>query len=232
MISLETEAVALRGAWFGHLEPELRRYMLDRAEERSFPAAEAVCLQGEPGTGIHLLLEGRIHLCRTLGNERNLLIHVGQAGFWFGEWGALTGERNYLTAQTVQSSRVMSISAAHLLAAIETEPKWHAPIAQLWLSQLRWMLQMLEQTRRPGTIERIAARLWILAEIDKNGTHPRDPILLQLTQAELGMLSDLSRQHTNRALRALEREGLVQLGQSRIVIPDPVALAIRASDGG
>lgn len=232
MISSETEAAALRGLWFGGLDSELRGWLLARASERTYAAGEVVCAQGGAGNGVHLLVEGRIHLSRALGNGRHLLLHVAQPGFWFGEPGVLTGDRNYLGAVPVTQCRVLTIAAKDLLDAIEVRPRWHGPIVALWLSQFRLLMRMLEQTRRPGTVERVAARLSILVELSTHGRNARDPILLNLTQAELGMLSDLSRQHTNRALRMLEQEGLVELGQSRIVIRDAAALAERAADGG
>jgi CRP/FNR family transcriptional regulator, cyclic AMP receptor protein len=232
MISPETEAAAMRGLWFGGLETELRQHLLERAEMRNYPAGEVVCEQGGPGNGVHLLVDGRLHLSRSLAGGRSLLVHVAQPGFWFGEPGFLTGDPNYLAAIPVANSRVLTIGAQHLLDAIMADPHWAKPIMTLWLSQVPVLLRMLEQTRRPGTVERVAARLSILAGLEQGSVGPIDSVLLNLTQAELGLLSDLSRQHTNRALRALEREGLVELGQSRIVIPNPTALAERANDGG
>jgi DNA-binding GntR family transcriptional regulator len=57
-----------------------------------------------------------------------------------------------------------------------------------------------------------------------NGEPGPGPRTIIRTQAELGAVLGVSREAVNKALRALERQGLLVLGRGRVTVPDPSAL--------
>ena len=73
--------------------------------------------------------------------------------------------------------------------------------------------------------ERVARRLRQLARVSHPDAADDAPMRLVLAQGELAEMLGVTRQSVNRVLRALEDEGVLQLGRGALEIVDPVRLA-------
>lgn len=83
--------------------------------------------------------------------------------------------------------------------------------------RLRRADEALADLSSRGLPQRLARRLLrLVAEQNADGPHPR----VTVTQAELGRALGVSRESVNKQLRALEREGLVELGRGGVTLVD------------
>ena len=84
-------AVLRRGRWFASLPDELQARIAQRGVLRSFHAGQVLLREGDPARGMFGLVQGRTrHVC-AVGDEREVLMHVGGPGLWTGEYALLSG---------------------------------------------------------------------------------------------------------------------------------------------
>ena len=66
----------------------------------------------------------------------------------------------------------------------------------------------------------LRVRIADLADLKSLREAPDGPVELRLSQSDLASMVGIARQTTNRILKNLESEGLIELGFRRIVVPD------------
>jgi CRP-like cAMP-binding protein len=104
-------------------------------------------------------------------------------------------------------------------------------VSTVVLRRSRYMFQFVAETRTLPPDALIRLRLADLADIRRGETgDTAGPVVLALTQAEVGELVGMARQQANTRLRTLATHGLVRIGHGSVTIPDVEAL--RASAAG
>ena len=69
-----------RGPWFGGLPAALQALILAHSRQRSYRRGEFLIREGEPGKGMHALLQGRTRHVRSVGDGGEVLIFPARAG--------------------------------------------------------------------------------------------------------------------------------------------------------
>ncbi|MGD9508083.1 MAG: Crp/Fnr family transcriptional regulator [Geminicoccaceae bacterium] len=217
-------AQLMRGAWFRSLPPELRQDLLAAGTVRRY--ARGATLRG-PGAAPDLLviLRGTV-ICSTITpTGQEFVYHVGRPGFWFGMALILQQEltEGIITAHTEVTAMVIPGGRVAALAA--RYPASYPSLARLPLGRLRGLVRLLEQGGNAPAEARVASRLHHIRRLDLEGDSALSQGGLQMSQALLARITQLSRATVNRVLGDMAKAGIIERGFRSIAILDPVRLA-------
>jgi len=127
---------------------------------------------------------------------------------WFGEISMIDGLPRTHDASADGDSEVLLVPEAALAAWLAAHPAHWQDIARLACAKLRHAFEVLEDIQRLPLEQRLMKRL----QLHAHGFGSRPPRRrLRLPQEQLALMMGVSRQSVNKALRALEAQGLVAL---------------------
>lgn len=202
------------------LAAEIRRALETRAVERSYQPNRVVFMEGDPGEYLGFLLEGRIKLYRVSAQGQEKIIHLLGEGEIFGEAPVIDGGIQPLTVETIQNSRVALVREDDVQELRRAFPDLNELLLNTMASRLRTCYRQISSLALKTTYGRIASRLFKL--VHDFGIQTPDGIRLDLslTQAELANLVGSSRESVSRTLNDLQRQGVLQLSRSHLIILD------------
>lgn len=212
------------GTWFRELPLALQQELVRRAAVRTYRRGQMLTRAGSRLDGLYGLLEGRLHVIRPVGEEDEDLIHVGEPGFWIGEYSLLTGDPAAVSTVATTAVRVLHLARSDFEQMTEANPRWFRPFANLALQRYALIVRQLSDTRALSPDERVRTRLADLVELRRAERYGSGAVVLRLSQEELARIVGVSRQTLNALLADLRDEGLVEIGFRSLRIPDPARL--------
>lgn len=209
-------ALLKKGQWFGSLPPALQQSILQRAAVRSYGAGEFLIREGEAGRGMFALLHGRTRHVRWVGEDEEVLMHVGEPGFWFGEYPLLSGQPTVGSVIADTDARVLFLPAAEFERIVEAEPRYLRPFAALQAERFGMLYRYLAQAYGLAPEELLYRRLKGAIELNRRGQPSTGPAVIALSQSALANMVGVSRQTLNVLLKRLEARGLIEVGYRKI----------------
>ncbi|MEE4108807.1 MAG: Crp/Fnr family transcriptional regulator [Halieaceae bacterium] len=220
----EARELLRRRGWLTHLPEDLREQVLARC--RLLPPYERgqqLLRFGDPASGIYGIVSGSFSIRLSPSEHGQQVAHLYTAGAWVGELAYCLDRPRVTSLTATRQSRTVFLRRTDLVALTAREPT-------LW----RWLALCLAQntqialcaiddmTLRPPR-HRLIATLLRLAGLrpEPNGEGATE---LDLTQAELASVTNMSRTAVGEQLRRLEHEGLLLCRYGRITLADPAAL--------
>jgi CRP-like cAMP-binding protein len=216
------------GEWFSRLPNALQEEIARRSVVRSYRRGQVVTRAGIRLDGLYGLLEGRLHVLRPVGVESEDLIHVGEPGFWIGEYSLLTGGEAVVGTVAATAARVLVLPRREFERMVDAEPRWFRPFATLALERYALMVRQLSDTRLLAPEERLRTRLADLVDLRRKERVGDGQIVLRLSQEELARIVGVSRQTLNALLAGLRAEGLIEIGFRSLRITETARLVATA----
>lgn len=228
MVQAETDrilAILRRTGWAGRLEPGLAEALVEAGRLVRLPAGAWSHGEGDPETGILVVVEGAVQLFAEAPGDRQVLVGHVERGGTIGQATRFGGGPRIVTAIAVVPSQLLIISDAALTRLSAAWPDLWRMIAGLAYAQMRVTVQMLAQIVALPPRQRVAARLLALAAI----TGEPGPVTLSIGQQALGELVGLTRKTVNGLLQDFAKEGLVRLRYAKLEIADIRGLTAAAN---
>ena len=209
--------------------PEEERERLGRLlRPRRYARGEVIFLEGDQGTALCLIAEGRIRIQLTGTDGREVVITVYGPGEIFGEMALLDGEPRSADAIAQDAARVFWLQREDFAAFLDSHPR----AAMTMLASLSRRLRHTTRVVQDATFRDVPARLArVLLDLAvRNGQPIAQGIRIETrsTQGELAAMVGASRETVNRALRGFEQRGLIGWESNRIMILQPDLLRARA----
>lgn len=187
--------------------------LLTICSRRSFGRGEVVFHRGDPANALHLIVKGRfaVRITTPLGDTATL--GVRGPGDAFGELALISEavERS-ATVQALEAAETRSVHRDDFERLRREHPSVDAILVALLAERVRRLSEQLTEAYYLSAEKRVLRRLADLAELYDG--------VVQLPQEGLAELAGTSRATVNRVLRELEKQGVVALGRSRIVVKD------------
>ena len=213
------------GEWFGGLAAPLQGVILSRSVVRNYAKGEVISLEASVPKGLFALLEGEIHTVREVGSGDESLLHVCEPGFWFGEYGVLTGKLTVVSFIARAQVKALYFSKAQFDRTLAEHPHYYEAFARLAIDRYGILLGMFAELRELGPEARLRSRLASLAQLRRQDRSERSAVSLTLSQADLARMVGVSRQTLNVLLGKLNHAGLIEVGFRHIRVPDANRLA-------
>ncbi|HEX7036883.1 MAG TPA: Crp/Fnr family transcriptional regulator [Pseudomonadales bacterium] len=211
-------AVLCRDEWFAALTPALQDAILQHGRVRRY-RDRPIYLAGDPPNDLFALIWGQIHVTRISAAGRAALLMVANPGTWFGESSMIDGMRRFSTARAVGEAAVLQITPSTFRTIVQNDPSRFASFAQIVFRRYRRAIEHIVDFSSLPLPVRLAQRL---LEVGTGGNGGRR--VVKLSQQELADALGTSRQSVNKALKALERDGLIEIGYASVRLRVPAEL--------
>lgn len=201
------------------LSPDCLERLAQVMVRREVAAGEIIFLEGNPAHGIWFIAKGRVRIIRHSTSGRIQAMCMASAGKCFGGCPLFDGEINPASAQAVDDVTLLILPAAESQRLTRTDPH----LARVLLTVLSQRLAHLARLSEGLGTQTVASRIvdCLLAYAD----HAQSPPVVLLTHDKLAILAGTTREVVSRHLARLEANGLVRLGQGRVVLLEIEALS-------
>ncbi|RPH40593.1 MAG: Crp/Fnr family transcriptional regulator [Burkholderiales bacterium] len=217
--------------WLRELAPPVLSMLLAGARLRTVAAGTTVMRRGERVEWLYVVVTGSLELSTTTAGGRRHVSSYLEPGQLFGLIPLLDDRGAIHDAAAHETSRLLTVEAGAFRAALRADPALQARM----LSLLAMRSRRLYASVTASSVQPLPMRLarLLLSLHAAYGTEPGAEgatIGLRLSQESLAEMLGVPRQRLNAALKAMERDGIVRMGYSRIVVLDEAALRAVTSD--
>ena len=207
--------------WSSELtEPEFERARRGTTE-RAYPKGSYICHRGDRldvWTGI---VEGLLKLGTISETGKDVTLAGLRTGGWFGEGSVLKGEPRQYDLAALRDTRLALMNRATFLWLFENSVGFNRFLVRQLNERLGQFIAMVEHDRSLNATARLAQNIaWLFNPV----LYPKGETWLEISQEEAGLLSGISRQAANEALKTLEARGVIKLERMGIAVQDVEAL--------
>ena len=210
---------------FQSLEPDAIDAILARAVVRRAERGEIIRRRGDPGTGMVIIVNGRVRISLVSEDGREVTLTMLGPGEVLGEMSLLDGSECSADATAQEDCTLLAIDRTQFLRLLKSNSELCLQLMAVLFQRLRRANAALEDMALLDLSTRLGRLLMRLAGDygipGPNGTR----IELKMSQKDLSSLAGASREKVNRQLRQWEDEGIIGKDNGRIVILRPEALA-------
>lgn len=201
--------------------PAAARALAVAATVRRVPAGTALCEAGQPARELWVLLEGRVRVCRPLGNGGSVSLEVMLPGEAFG-LPALACWNYPSDIEAAEDSLVAALPRAAVQAQMDGSPALSRSVLKTLGRRLAFLEAQVCLARRPVATRVAAALAYLDAKFGRK---------IPLTRAEIGALAGTTPETAMRVLKGFERAGLVAGARVGLSLLEPEALRRLAAAG-
>lgn len=195
---------------------ELARLAAGTARRR-LRSGETLFRQGEPSTGFHAVVHGRIALVVRAANARERVSAIIDAGRSFGEAIMFLEKPYIVSAKALSDALVLHIAKETVFAELERNPGFARRVIASLSAKLHATVRELDMYALGSGGRRFAA--WLLRSVPA-GREGAIEVTLPAAKRAIASQLNLSAEHLSRILRELAREGLVEVRGRKLAIPD------------
>lgn len=222
----EREAINA-GRWFASLSPTLRHDILRCAYVKRFKDGALICARGEDAQEWVACAQGAVRVSSTTITGKQITLTYIEPGIWFGETAIWDGDKRTHDAYAHGATTLLCVSKEDLKRILSTHVEFYE--AMLWLAarRMRALYGLVEDLNTLPLRARLAKQLLHLARSYGVVQHQEAEAIrigLQLAQEELAQLLGASRQRVNQELKIMEREQLIRIESSGLVVRNREAL--------
>lgn len=220
----DAKAILTAKGWLTSEPAWLREAMLKNGALQTYRPGEHTHFAGDESGGMFGVAAGSFGVMIPAATGELVLSHVLRTGVWFGLGPVLTNGPRSLTYRAMETSHVLHVSQADINKIAHAHPEFYRRIGMLSEGSYYAMaIRVLGDLLVRSGEQRIAAVLTRLAGSGMNEGQQAS-VELKLTQAEIGQISNTSRDRVNRVLQKFAKAGWVELDYRGIVIRDLAAL--------
>ncbi|WP_334133467.1 Crp/Fnr family transcriptional regulator [Tepidimonas sp.] len=202
--------------WFGTLDETLRHTLVESMQLLRAARGELLLRRGTPVQAWWGVLSGMAKLQTATTDGRISAFLSVPAGEWFGEGTVLKGGQWRYDVLALRDTTLIGMPVALFQRLYETSLPFTQFLVQRLNLRLGQAMTAIEADRLRTPEERVAQYLMMFCQAGVRR--------ITLSQEDLGHLAGLSRQTTNRVLKAFEARGWITLEFSRIDVLEPEAL--------
>jgi CRP/FNR family transcriptional regulator, cyclic AMP receptor protein len=198
-------------------EPTLRT-LADRSLERSFPRHGRLFHQGDPGTGLYVLVSGLVKVVVTSEDGEEMVLVTLGPGEALGELSIVDGGPRSASAEALEPTVALMITREVLLDLATRDRGLTEALLQALGGLLRRLTEQAADLVFLDLPGRVAKLLAGLAAERGSATPEGIELDATLTQTDLAGMVGASRQSVNQILQGFARRGYLQVQGRRIVI--------------
>lgn len=177
--------------------------------------------EGEPGDAVIVLCTGQVKLSCTSRDGKTMILKIAGAGDVLGLSAVVSGSAYEVSAETLETTQIKTIRRQEFLAFLErfSEASMHA--AQALSSDYKGALLDARLLALSGSAASRMAR--VLLDWGQNAACGKTEIrfTMALTHEELGNMAGTSRETTTRLLGKFQKEHLIEIKGSHMLLVAP-----------
>lgn len=212
------------------LDDTTLKHLLQQITLRRYNKKNLVLRKGAADGELLFLLAGQLHVIDYTGQGKEVVLHVIQAGDYFGELSVIDGMPRSASVITAQDSVVAFLSKQNALSLFHNHP----PVIERLLKRFAQVIRQASRRQMLLSIPSAHARVYVMLKgmVDHSPEHAEDEsVTLENvpTQQEIASMVNTTRETVSRAMQNLVKEGIIKKERRKIIILQPAALEERAS---
>lgn len=202
--------------FFSNLPAAELAIIAKRMVERRLDAGQIAFLEGEPNSGLYLLVSGRAKISRVSLDGREQVLSLLHPGDSCNEVPVIDGGPNPASLTTIDESLVWVWSGAEMNRLREELPGLTGAVANSLAGRCR---ELVEKVYRLSFLS-VTARLahFLIEQASRHNDQDLDR--RRWTQEEIAAHIGTVREMVGRSLRSMENAGLIRVNRHRIEIID------------
>jgi CRP/FNR family transcriptional regulator, cyclic AMP receptor protein len=227
--SMARQLVARTG-WLPGQPDWVRDAVLSAARLQVYEPGRFIFYTGDEPGGMYGIVDGGFGLMVPSGRNDVLLCNILRRGYWFGYGPALGGGMRKVSIKAIEKSHLMHLPLRAMNAIAAERSEFYRILGALNDIELTMnSMQVVGDLLIPSGEKRIAAVLARIARPNP-GDEEQGSWPIRISQAEIGQMSNASRDRVNRALTKFEAAGWLTAEFKLIIIKDMAALESFAAD--
>ena len=206
------------GAWFSRLTPVLRQAILACARLRRLADGAALAARGTPAQEWCGVARGAVRISSVSLSGKQVTLTYAEPGTWFGDIALFDGLPRTHDADVHGPTTLLVVRKADFHGLLAQHAELYDALLRLNCRRLRLMFNQLEELSTRPLQARLARQLLLLAKSYGIAHGEETRIALQLAQEDLAQLLGASRQRVNQELKGFERDGLVRVEPTRLIV--------------
>jgi CRP-like cAMP-binding protein len=189
---------------------------------QQYAAGQLVVLEGEPPSGLYIVLEGWLKASKIALDGREQILQFLEDEDVFNAIGVFSGEINPATVTALEPSAVWLVRRETVLRLLDTHPQFARLVIQDLAGRVVHLIALVEDLSLRSVEARLAR---LLLENAAGGRVQRKRWATQTEIASrLGTVPDV----VSRTLRRLAERGLIQISRQEIILVDRAGLEAAA----
>jgi CRP/FNR family transcriptional regulator, cyclic AMP receptor protein len=206
---------------FRELPPAVLEHLGTYMTRRKVPQGAMIFAKGDPGTTLMAVLSGAVRISVSAGNGHEAVLNIIKPGQVFGEVALLDGRARTADAVAISDCELMVIDRRDFIPFLQREPDVVLKLIEILCARIRRTSAQVEDVMSLSIPARLAKALLDLSGGVEASAAKRK---VRIAQRELGNIVGMSRESTNKQLRAWERREWVHLERGSIAVVDAEAL--------
>jgi len=206
------------GAWFSTLSATLRSAILARATVRRLADDAPLAARGSPAEDWVGVAKGAVRVSSVSLSGKQVSLTYVEPGTWFGDIALFDGLPRTHDATAHGPTTLLIIRKADFRELLSQHVELYDALLRLNCRRLRLMFNLIEDLNTKPLAARLAKQLLLLAKSYGIAQGEEIRIGLQLAQEDLAQLLGASRQRVNQELKELERDGVLRVEPTRLVV--------------
>jgi CRP-like cAMP-binding protein len=227
IITMAERAAINAGRWFSSLSPSLRHDILRCAYVKRYKDGDLITARGETPKEWFGCAKGAVRVSSTSTSGKQVTLTYVEPGVWFGDVSIFDGDRRTHDAYAHGATSTLCVARADFKNILDQHGELYEALLRLYARRIRQLYGLVEDLNVLPLRARLAKQLLHLLRSYGvpsacDGSELR--IGLLLAQEELAQLLGASRQRVNRELKAMEREEMIRIEPSGLVVRKREAL--------
>ncbi|WP_238263230.1 Crp/Fnr family transcriptional regulator [Cupriavidus pauculus] len=218
---MDVHAALAEHDWYRAMAPAHQALAVSGTVARTVAANSYIARRGEYSQYWIGVDAGLIKLAVYTPDGRGCTFCGVPAGGWCGEGSVIKREDRRYDVIAVRESRVLLVAETVFNTLLADSLPFAGYVVRQLNERMGQFIAMVQNDRLLGADARVAQAI---AQLFHPALYPKTSAVLELSQEEIGLLTGLSRQRVNQALRRLEAEGMVGLSYQTIRVTDLEAL--------
>lgn len=204
----------------GSIPEQYRDAVLKQCSERHFRRGDSLWNQGDDGGFVAFLIKGKAMSTYHAPGGKAAITGFWSDGDILGAADLAGSEERQMTVLFLETSTVYILSLKNFYRILERFPEVAQQIVRALSVRLRWVAHLVHSLATHSTEDRVRGILLALAA--SFGVEDDEGVLidLKLSHEDLASMVGVSRQFVNGALNHIKKNGLIKIGNRKIIITD------------
>jgi CRP-like cAMP-binding protein len=184
--------------------------------------------KGDPGTGLMGVLAGTVKVSVASAEGKDIVLNLFHEGEVFGEIALLDGRPRTADATAMSDCELVVIERRDFVPFLSDHPDVMLKFIEILCSRLRRTSEQVQDITFLNLPTRLAKTLLQLTAAEDGSATARKAAV---TQREISQMIGISRESTNKQLRAWAKRGWIRLERGGVNVVAPDKLAAIATEG-
>jgi CRP/FNR family cyclic AMP-dependent transcriptional regulator len=213
---------------FRDLAPAVIEHLGSYMKTRRVARGTTIFAKGDPGTGLMGVLAGAVKVSVASADGKDIVLNVFREGDIFGEIALLDGRPRTADAAAMSDCELIVIERRDFVPFLSSQPDVMLKFIEILCSRLRRTSEQVQDITFLNLPTRLAKTLLQLTAGVQGAATPSKATI---TQREISQMIGMSRESTNKQLRAWAKRGWIRLERGGVGVLAPDKLGAIAAEG-